>query len=178
MTTLLTAGTAPGFDHPLELLRACHDKILRQCDTLQRLAAHLDSHGCDRQAQQAAQGILRYFDIAGKLHHLDEEQDLFPSLRASAGEQQQVIETLLDQLLAEHVVMTDAWDALRSRLLQLADGQTASLPHEAAQRFTVSHTRHVALENAELLPLAARLLDARQLEALGRNMAARRGIAP
>ncbi len=56
---------APSFDHPLEMLHACHDKILRQCDTLKKLAAHLPGNGCDQQARQAAQGILRYFDSAG-----------------------------------------------------------------------------------------------------------------
>jgi len=33
----------------------------------------------------AAQGILRYFDTAGQLHHQDEEQDLFPALHAAPG---------------------------------------------------------------------------------------------
>lgn len=177
MTPPFSAAPAPSFDHPLEMLRACHGKILRQCDTLQKLAAHLEGHGCDTQAQQAAQAILRYFDTAGKLHHRDEEQDLFPALRASAGEQGPAVEALLERLLAEHVGMLEAWDALQPVLTRLAAGQPASLPPEATQRFIVSHARHVALENAELLPLAARLLDTAQLAAIGRHMAQRRGVA-
>ncbi|MDD2720873.1 MAG: hemerythrin domain-containing protein [Gallionella sp.] len=176
MPPFLSAEIAPSFDHPLEMLRACHGKILRQCDTLQKLADHLLSHGCDTQAQQAAQGILRYFDTAGKLHHQDEEQDLFPSLRASAGSEKQRVDELLARLLSEHVEMLAAWDDLQPVLALLADGQLAKLRKDTMERFVVSHTRHVALENTELLPLAARLLDSRRLEAMGRNMAGRRGI--
>lgn len=177
MTLPFSAAPAASFDHPLEMLRACHGKILRQCDTLQKLAAHLEGHDCDTQAQQAAQGILRYFDTAGKLHHRDEEQDLFPALRALAGEQRPAVEALLESLLTEHVVMLEAWAALQSALALLAAGQTAKLPGEAVERFIVTHTRHVALENSELLPLAARLLDTQQLAVIGRRMAQRRGVA-
>src|SRR5665811_554026 len=109
MISFTSSESAPSFDDPLEMLRACHGKILRQCDTLQKLAAHLTSRGCDTQVQQAAQGILRYFDTAGQFHHQDEEQDLFPALRASAG----VDTALLERLLSEHIVMLSAWDALR-----------------------------------------------------------------
>ncbi len=45
---------------------------------LQKLAAHLPVHGCDQQVQQAAQGILRYFDTAGQFHHQDEEEIYSP----------------------------------------------------------------------------------------------------
>jgi hemerythrin-like domain-containing protein len=38
------------------------------------------------------------------------------------------------------------------------------------------YRRHIALEDAELFPLAARVLDRDEIEALGREMAQRRGI--
>ncbi|HEX5338277.1 MAG TPA: hemerythrin domain-containing protein, partial [Gallionella sp.] len=74
MISLTSTPAAPSFDHPLGMLHACHGKILRQCDTLTKLAAHLSRNGCDEQARQAAQGILRYFDTAGQFHHQDEEE--------------------------------------------------------------------------------------------------------
>jgi hemerythrin-like domain-containing protein len=168
---MITFTAAPSFDHPLEMLRACHDKILRQCDTLTKLAAHLPLHGCDAQGQQAAQGILRYFETAGQFHHLDEEQDLFPALHAATA----CDSALLARLLSEHTVMLASWEALRQILLQLAEGRAVTLETAVMNNFIGSYTAHIALENAELLPMAARLLNLPQLAAIGREMAGRRG---
>lgn len=175
MITTLSGATAPSFDHPLEMLRACHGKILRQCDTLQKLTAHLEREGCDQQVQQAAQGILRYFDTAGQFHHLDEEQDLFPALRAAADADNSTLDALLERLLAEHVFMLASWEALHPVLSKLAEGNHAALTAELSENFIRRYTDHIAIENAELLPLATRLLDPQQMERIGRRMAERRG---
>lgn len=166
---------APTFDHPLEMLLACHGKILRQCDTLRKLSAHLKTHGCDEQVRQAAYGILRYFDTAGQFHHRDEEENLFPALRVNAGEDKELLDALLQRLLREHAAMLAAWDELRPILLQLAEGMNARLEDRLAERFIDSYTGHIAVENAELLPLAERLLTPDQLRQIGTCMAARRG---
>lgn len=175
MIPFTPAEATPSFDHPLEMLHACHDKILRQCDTLEKLAAHLPGNGCDQQARQAAQGILRYFDSAGQFHHLDEEDDLFPALRLSAGSDQVQLESLLERLLSEHVVMLAAWNALRPVLLRLADGMDTPLAGMLAENFIGSYTAHIAVEERDLLPLAARLLHPQQTALIGKRMAERRG---
>ena len=175
MISLTSNQTAPSFDHPLKMLHACHGKILRQCDTLKKLATHLSEKGCDQQARQAAQGILRYFDSAGQFHHQDEEQDLFSALRLSSGPDQTQRDALLERLLSEHVIMLAAWDALRPALLKLADGIDTPLPETVTGKFISSYTAHIAVEEAELLPLAARLLSPQQTMHIGKNMAERRG---
>ncbi len=171
MISLTPSDTAPGFDHPLELLRACHGKILKQCDTLQKLSLHIKTKGCDTQAMQAAAGILRYFDTAGQFHHQDEEQDLFPVLRACSGMQTE----LLDRLLHEHEGMQVAWDALRPALEQLARGGYVELDAAVCGNFIGRYTVHIETENNSLLPLAEKLLSAQQLVDAGRKMAQRRG---
>ena len=173
--SLASGAAAPSFDHPLEMLHACHGKILRQCDTLRKLAAHLAEQGCDEAAQQAAQGILRYFDSAGRFHHQDEELDLFPALRTCTRADKAQLDALLERLLSEHIVMMSAWDELRVGLLKLADGVHTPLPETLLEKFIGSHTAHIAVEETELLPLAAHLLDAQQLMLLGNSMAERRG---
>lgn len=171
MSTLIGATPAPGFDDPLEMLLACHGRIRAQCATLDKLAAHLPVHGCDLQARQAAQAILRYFDSAGRHHHDDEEQDLFPRLRASNDKAAQALVT---RLLNEHQVMDTAWQRLRPYLAALSEATAATLDAATAQHFIDVYDRHITLENAQLIPLAQRLLSAEQLETLGNNMAARR----
>ena len=41
-----------------------------------------------------------------------------------------------------------------------------------------AYARHIAREESDLIPLAARTFDAATLAAIGREMAARRGVAP
>ena len=173
MSDLLGGAFAPSFDNPLEMLLACHDKIQSQCATLRKLLQHLSSHDCDAQAQQAAQAILRYFDTAGKNHHDDEEQDLFPCLLALPNPE---VHELITRLLDEHKLLNAAWQQLRPLLLDIAEGRTAELDIKSVEHFITVHDRHIFLENAQLLPQAAILLDHIQLEELGRSMAARRGV--
>ncbi len=164
---------APGFDDPLEMLQACHGRITAQCDTLQRLVAHLQMQGNDEQAGQAARAILRYFDTVGQYHHQDEEQDLFPVLLASGNSE---AAAYVAKLLAEHKVMDAAWSALRPLLIAIADDSANTLDADIAAHFTDSYARHIVFENGRLLPLATKLLNAEQLQVLGRCMATRRGV--
>ncbi len=173
MSDLVGGAFAPSFDNPLEMLLACHGRIQSQCATLHKLLQHLSSHGCDTQAQQAAQAILRYFDTAGQNHHDDEEQDLFPCLLATPNSE---VHELIARLLDEHKVLNAAWHQLRPLLLDIAEGREVALDIKSVEHFIKVHDRHISLENEQLLPQAARLLDTIQLEALGRSMAARRGV--
>lgn len=173
-TTPLPQPGAPDFDHPLEMLRACHERIEDRCDLLHRLLAHLATSGCDDQARQAAASVLRYFDSAGEHHHQDEERNLFPVLLARDPD---AAAALVQTLCEEHVAMRAAWQALRTALTQLADGVAVTLPAEDVARFTSLYRDHMQREEAQLLSLAERILDAESLAAIGGAMAERRGVA-
>ena len=175
MKNPLAATPAPDFDHPLEMLAACHDRIEDRIDTLQRLVAHLAEHGCDDQAQQAAANVLRYFDTAGEHHHDDEERDLFPVL-ASKTLPDAAANALIDRLRADHTRMRALWQALRVPLTTLAAGVPVQLDPALAQEFGALYRNHIVVEEAELLPLAARVLSASDKAALGALMAQRRGV--
>jgi hemerythrin-like domain-containing protein len=181
MNTPLPGHDAPsaGFDAPLAMLAACHRKIESQCATLQRLAAHLPAHGADEQARQAAQSLLRYFDGAARHHHADEEQDLLPALLESmAGSDAVCLRELRDSLASEHRQLDAQWQRLRGPLQQVAAGQPAALDGAAVDALAGLYRTHIAREEAELLPLAERLLDDDALAQIGQAMRERRGIAP
>ncbi len=174
MTGGLPGGAAPAFDRPLDLLHACHQRIGRQCDTLDRLLAHLPAHGADAAARQAARAVLAYFDSAGVHHHDDEERNLFPLLEeAGAPGACELVETLT----LEHEALALLWRGLRAPLAAIAAGDAAVLDAPRTQRFVGLHRSHVAFEDAHVLPLARRVLGPAALERLGRAMAARRGVA-
>ena len=176
MISFAAIEAAANFNNPLAMLHACHGKILAQCVTLRKLSSHLDSNGCDLQAQQAAQNILRYFDTSGQFHHQDEEENLFPTLRLCADAEKPNVDALLDRLLSDHVVMAAAWSELRGVLLQLAKGENEPLDETLLAKFITSYTDHIAVEERDLLPLAARLLSPQQTAQIGKHMAERRGV--
>ncbi|AVO48995.1 hypothetical protein C6568_06825 [Melaminivora suipulveris] len=69
-----------GFDEPFAMLDACHERVRRSLDLLERLRAYLPDKGCDDSARQAARDVLRYFDIAAPLRH--EDLTIYPAARA------------------------------------------------------------------------------------------------
>lgn len=167
--------TAPGLDEPLEILEACHGRIEQQLRTLEKMLDHLPRHGADTQARQAAMAVMRYFDTAGRHHHADEEEDLFPRLRQRITEATQ-LERTLAELLAQHQRMEAAWRALRIQLEAVTQGDADALERGAVTTFADLYRQHVARENAEIFPLAARVLTTQDIEALSRAMTARRRI--
>ncbi|MBI3432935.1 MAG: hemerythrin domain-containing protein [Hydrogenophilales bacterium] len=169
----LLGAAAPGFDRPLDVLEACHGRIGKQCDTLDKLLAHLPAHGADTQAQQAARAVLAYFDTAAVHHHDDEERNLFPLLeQAGAPGACDLVETLT----LEHEEHARLWRWLRPLLAQIAEGRSAALDEALTRRFVAMNRTHLEFENAHVLPLARQVLGAADLERLGRAMAARRGV--
>lgn len=178
MNTPLFNSPAAGFDQPLAVLRACHERIQRQCRTLQRLGPHLAEHGADAAAREAAQAVLRYFDIAGVHHHADEEDNLFVLLRAHAEAPGHAgVLAGIEQLERDHRCMEHAWAALREALLRLVDGDAAAYDAEQIHEFVALYEQHIALEEREVYDPGEAMLTPAEFSALGRAMAERRGVA-
>jgi hemerythrin-like domain-containing protein len=173
MTRSLLGAAAPGFDRPLEVLEACHGRIARQCDTLDKLLDHLPTHGADVQAQQAARAVLTYFDTAAVHHHDDEERNLFPLLeRAGARGACDLVEALT----LEHDEHAQLWLRVRPQLGQIADGHATVLDEALTRCFVALNRSHLEFENTHVLPLARQVLNPADIERLGRAMAARRNV--
>ena len=173
--TLFT--TAPGFNQPLDLLSACHRRIIGFTEILQKIPHHLAQHGADLDAKQAAERVLKYFDSAGILHHDDEEKDLFPVLRAAALQQgNKAIIALLEDLVAQHEEMIEAWQELHPHLQALARSELVVSIEKPIDRFVTLYSNHIPLEESFLLPYAERTLDVLQIKALGNAMARRRNV--
>lgn len=168
---IMLPDPAPGFDDPLELLRTCHERILQQCATLTKIADHLATRDPTEEVRAAAVLVHRYFSTAGQLHHEDEEQDLFPLLRADPA-----LADLIAQLQKDHVHMGSLWRELEPRLLALETIDNVHTFHRQVAAFNACYAQHIARENQELLPRASELLPTAVLAVLGARMAARRRV--
>jgi hemerythrin-like domain-containing protein len=168
---------AAGFEAPLEMLSACHGRVERQCQTLLRLVPHLAANGPDQAAREAAQSVMRYFDTSARHHHADEEEDLFPALlQAVSGDELVPLRELIDALRAQHRELEQAWAQLRRKLEGIWLGTMGELAADEVGRLVELYRSHIAREEEELLPLAARLLGDAQLDVVGGAMRLRRGI--
>ncbi len=166
----LIPDLSAGFDDPLGLLRACHQRILNRCDTLERMCAHLSTQGADRDFRTAAQAVLEYFSSAARHHHQDEEQDLLPRLQGADAS----LDSLIAQLREEHEQLDSHWATLEPMLARpQADIDTHTFTARV-ERFITLQRQHIERENRDLLPVAAQHLSATDLASLGRAMAARR----
>lgn len=163
----------PGFDEPIELLRACHMKMLLNCSTLERLAVHIKASGVDEQAIDTAAAIRRYFNEAAPLHHQDEERDLFPLLLTLSSE----FKSTICELNNEHQDLEDSWTVLDEMLADLNAIEDIEAFAELAQAFGQAYRDHITEEETEILIPIDGKLTPQQLEQLGKAMAGRRGSA-
>lgn len=173
---LLFEPPAAGFDQPFEMLHACHDRVERTLALLGRLGEHLNMHGADSQAQEAASDVLRYFDIAAPLHHDDEELHVLPVLRALGKD------AIANALSADHVQMSADWLVIRVDLLKIRQLDVISHTDQqsAIQRwhaFADLYAKHIQLEELTAYPEALRQLSPTQLNAMGQDMSTRRGVS-
>jgi hemerythrin-like domain-containing protein len=167
-----------GFDDPIGMWLGCHRRIEKQLKTLAKLSAHLSDKGIDAEASTAAQAILRYFEKSGPHHHEDEDRDLFPLIekRITVAGDLAAFRDLRARLEDDHRRMEPCWARLRKPLQGIADGIAKPLAEGDVHAFRTIYEGHIPAEDGAIPDLARRYLSAGDLEALGRSMAARRGV--
>lgn len=169
------------FTNPLGLLSDCHRRIERFLAVLVKLSDLRNGGALLPDERSALQTALTYFHNSAPKHTADEEDSLFPRLRAASREPA-ALEALAalegdhETAARDHALV----ETLGSRWLAdgvLSPGDTREMK-AALDALSRLYARHIALEDQELFPLAARLLPAGQLAEVGREMARRRHIEP
>ena len=168
------SAPAASFDQPFEMMEACHDRVQRSLDLLERIVRHIDQNGHDEQSRSAVKDVLRYFDMAAPHHHEDEERHVFPLLEHSPDAQ---IRQAVATLKADHVRMAQMWAVLRPRLQAWQTPDAPALIDDdraLVQSFTSIYATHIPLEETLAYPAAQALLEPQPLAEMGAEMAARR----
>lgn len=170
-----------GFDTPLGLLSDCHRRIEQFLSVLATIADVRCGAALTEPDRQALEGALRYFDTAARRHAADEEESLFPRLRAADHPKAKAAVETLNRLEADHRTAEEhhaAVHTLGTRWLSegiLSAGDARRLGEHVAELKRL-YTEHIAIEDRELFPAAGRVLSRAELEAVGREMAERRGV--
>lgn len=158
---------------PLDWFFAEHYRHRQFCRLMNEVAA---AHVFD---QERVEGLLTFLRDDLPVHIIDEEQDLFPLLRRRA-EPEDAVEHVLGLLSLEHKADADRTRQLRLHLEScLADRRAPGMDpaaRKALQTFATQELRHLALENAIVLPIARLRLTPADLFGMSRRLAARRGV--
>lgn len=172
-----------GFDEPLGLLSDCHRRIKRFIGALRTVSQQAEGAPLSAEARAALELSSAYFRTAGPLHTEDEEQDLFPLLRAAAANGASEVAAVLATLESEHREHEHALakvEPLVARWLALEDeglpaGEAREL-RESLEALEQAYLAHLDVEDNQLFPAAAECLSASDFERLGSAMAERRGL--
>jgi len=178
MPITIGAKKESDFDDPIGMLSDCHRRIERFLDVLARVAERGNLDGESRAAFEAA---LRYFRDAAPKHTADEEESLFPRLRALGDPALLGLLAQVDALEEDHVCANrkhEEVERLGRRWLDegaLSAEEMARLL-EVLRQLQQLYSHHIAAEDREIFPAAKAALQAADCQAIGGEMAARRGV--
>lgn len=150
--------TPPVPPDPLARLAADHAEQRHLCDTLEAIADLLPRLPERRACLAALEVLERHLPM----HHADEELGLFPLLRARC-EPEDRIDAILRELEDEHVddeaLLTEVVLTLRALAADRGPERDPAVAGYVLRGFFESQRRHIAWEEATIMPLAlARLL--------------------
>jgi hemerythrin-like domain-containing protein len=169
------------FASPLALLSECHRRIERFLADMTRVAVERRGGELSEPDRTDLAGAVRYFREAAPRHTADEEESLFPRMRSASDPQARQALAELDRLEADHE-RADAGhaeaNALAIRWLNEGhlDEQGANRLIEVLSVLGDMYREHIAVEDSAVFPAAAASLPSAEIEAVGREMAARRGL--
>jgi hypothetical protein len=157
---------------PLEFILADHLRQRNLCALLERLA------GERRFNPALGASVADYMADELPIHMLDEDEDLFPLLRRRAlpGDD---VERVLGLLSREHSDADRQLEGIVNGLREAISAGRTELDTSLAMTLrTFAHRkrRHLAVENAIIMPLAEARLTPKDSEGLARRMAVRRRI--
>lgn len=164
-------SAAAGPKDALDFILCEHMRHRVMCNALDALA---DAERFDTSAVTRLAEFIRD-DLS--IHIADEEEVFFPMLRQRCLPEDEA-EAALERMDNEHEADRELSAQVRVFLLAAATNglPMAAIPGapEALKQFAQSQRRHMMLENAVLIPLARRRLNAEDLAELGARLAARR----
>jgi hemerythrin-like domain-containing protein len=182
MPVVIGGKPQSGFTDPIGLLTDCHRRIERFLAVLEQVSAQARGGPLDSEQRAALETALRYFRDAAPKHTADEEQTLFPRLRSLENAEARAVLAKVEALETQHTEadrrhaevdrLGRAW--LEGGTLAGPDAERlASLLAELSEMYR----GHISLEEEEVFPAAASSLGDAERRAMGREMAARRGLA-
>jgi hemerythrin-like domain-containing protein len=182
MPVVIGAKPQANFTDPIGLLTDCHRRIERFLTVLVQVAEQAAGGPLTAEQRTALDTALRYFREAAPKHTAGEEETLFPRLRQSERPEVQEVLSRVESLERDHARANESHaevdrlgqEWLSAGTLRSADAARVSL---LLAELAELYRGHIAVEEEQVFPIAGRVLDARERQAIAGEMAARRGLA-
>lgn len=162
-----------GFEDPIGMLKDCHRRIEQFLGILCVVAERAQGRAMTGEEAAAVQAAVTYFRVGGKRHNADEEESLFPRMRAG-GDAADMGELEHDHrdAAAVHARVEEIYaDWLAEGALDAEKQQELTAATEGLRRL---YTAHIEREETVVFPRAARTLGAEAIAEMGREFQARR----
>ena len=172
----VSPGTAIG--DPLQHLVACQERIEQHLQMLERAVGALRSAQEDerRQAREALSKALSFLKTMGTLHTQDEEDSLFPRLRAYLGDDPSALGELMAMLETQHREKEGVYAELAGCVSAFPAAPSAPTAEQASRceglvaQLTGIYRPHILIENERLLPLSGECLPKAALDEIREEM--------
>jgi hemerythrin-like domain-containing protein len=176
MAIQIGAKPDSGFDDPIGMLTDCHRRIEHFLQILCLVAERASSRVLTGEETAAVRASLEYFRAGGQRHNADEEQSLFPRLRAACGNEDSAEISGLEHDHQDagtlHAGVEDLYELwIKSGRLSERDQEKLSSMTRQLQEL---YKQHIQLEEQVIFRRAAKVLDAETITAMGREFRARR----
>lgn len=176
MPVQIGAKRDSGFDDPIGMLTDCHRRIENFLRVLDLVCHRAKGRALTEEESSAVQASLDYFRRGGRRHTADEEESLFPRLRAQLAAEDF---KELDGLEHEHQFADGRHaevDDLYTRWISagtLSEAESAQL-NTAVEDLARMYAGHIRVEEEIVFPRAAKVLDAPTVQAIGNEFRLRR----
>ncbi|HXS74847.1 MAG TPA: hemerythrin domain-containing protein [Terracidiphilus sp.] len=166
-----------GFDDPIGMLKDCHRRIEQFLHVLCLVVERAPGRPLTDEEAGAVKSALNYFRVGGQRHTADEEQSLFPRMRA-----EQTTATALkdiEALESDHRQADDLHAAVEKLYTTWLEGKALGAEdlqqlHAATERLKQLYEGHIRIEENLVFPRAAEGLDPHTIATIGEEFRARR----
>lgn len=165
-----------GFDDPLGMLEDCHRRIERFLHILCLVAEQASGRPLSEEESAAVTAALHYFQEGGRRHNADEEESVFPRLRAADLNRSQAD---LAHLEDDHRRTENLHQRVESLYRKWIDTSAFSGEEQQALLSATSvlqriYKEHIHMEESIVFPRAAQVLDKAAIAAIGSEFQVRR----
>lgn len=167
-----TSSQADAADNPLNEFAGCHEGIIENFKQLQRLLALLEESPDSSEIRPLAKALRKFYRDLVLVHHAEEEQELFIAVMDAATDKEEasLARGYIKQLVAEHRELEAMWQQIEPAIKRLSKGKSAELDAMIAGKLAEQYLAHAEFEEQYFMPLAARILSANDLSALGLSL--------
>ncbi len=165
-----------GFDDPIGMLKDCHRRIEHFLHILCVVVERARGRELTAEETEAVEAALQYFRVGGQRHNADEEESLFPRLRAecASGELDEI-----GGLESDHQRANELHAAVENLYRKWIASGTLTTQNEVRLRAITDQLRllyegHIKVEEETVFPRAAQVLRGEAIEAIGEEFRARR----